>query len=248
MSNERLRAVLLEQGMTPEDLSKKIGVDKKTVERWVNEEGRKPYRRHMYKIAAAVGVDENYLWPGALSRKQVAEASASEVVAVYSHRAEVPRSVWERLFIEAEQEIGILAYAGLFLADDTAIQKLLADKAKAGVRIRILLGDPDSPEVARRGREEGVEPAMAAEVRRALLDYRQLRRMDGVELRLHRTTLYNSIYRADGQLLVNTHIYGIRAPQAPVWHLRKVAGAEIVSMYLDSFDQVWETATPAPEE
>jgi predicted nucleic acid-binding protein len=54
-----------------------------------------------------------------------------------------------------------------------------------------------------------------------------------------------SIYRADDQVLVNTHIQGLAAAQAPVWHLHKLAGGELTSLYLDSFERVWESATPA---
>ena len=56
--------------------------------------------------------------------------------------------------------------------------------------------------------------------------------------------MYNSIYRADDQLLVNTHIYGVMANNAPVFHLRKISGGEMASTYIDSFEQVWEGATP----
>jgi hypothetical protein len=59
--------------------------------------------------------------------------------------------------------------------------------------------------------------------------------------------LYNSIYRADDQVLVNTHVYGYPVPHAPVWHLRKVAGGELASIYLDSFEKVWESASPITE-
>ena len=41
--------------------------------------------------------------------------------------------------------------------------------------------------------------------------------------------LYNSIYVADDQVLVNTHVYGAPAAQAPVWHLHKLAGGELTS-------------------
>ena len=51
-----------------------------------------------------------------------------------------------------------------------------------------------------------------------------LRAVEGVEFRFHRTVLYNSIYVADDQVLVNTHVYGAAAAQAPVWHLHKLAG------------------------
>jgi hypothetical protein len=85
---------------------------------------------------------------------------------------------------------------------------------------------------------------MAAKIRNALVLYQPLRDLDGVEFRLHETVLYNSIYRADDQVLANTHIYGFTAAQAPVLHLRRVAGGSMVSTYLDSFERVWDGATP----
>ena len=141
-------------------------------------------------------LDEAYLWPGALSREQVAAASDSEVLSIYAHRSDVPRDVWERLFASAEREIGVLVYAGLFLAEDAAAKKVLAERARAGVRIRMLLGDPDSEPVAERGANEGVDDAMAAKIRNALALYRSLRGAQGVEFRFHQTILYNSIYVA----------------------------------------------------
>jgi transcriptional regulator with XRE-family HTH domain len=245
MPNERLRAALLQRGISATSLAEKLAVDHKTVERWVS--GRTPYRRHRFAIAEQLGVDEVYLWPEALSRDQVAAASASELVAVYPHRTEVPRDVWGRLFEEAETEIGVLVYSGLWLAEDSGVQRTLAEKARAGVRVRILLGDPASAEVAERGGDEGIGEAMAAKIRNALAMYRPLRSIDGAEIRFHSTVLYNSIYRADDQILVNTHLYGLPAAHAPVWHFRKVPGGEVTSAYLESFERVWEVAQSVPE-
>ena len=245
MGNERLRAALLQHGLSATALADKLGVDHKTVERWIG--GRTPYRRHRYAIATQLGLDEVYLWPGALSRDQVAIASENEIITVYPHRTEVPRDGWERLFASAEQDIGVLVYSGLFLAEESGVQRTLAEKARAGVRVRILLGDPASEQVAARSTDEGVEGMVAAKIHNALVLYRPLRKVDGVEVRFHRTVLYNSIYRADDQLLVNTHIYGCPAAHAPVWHLKKIPGGEIASIYLESFEHVWDTATPAPE-
>jgi transcriptional regulator with XRE-family HTH domain len=242
MPNERLRAALLERGLTPSTLGEQLGVDHKTVERWIA--GRVPYRKHRYEVASRLGMDEAYLWPGALSREQVAAASDSEVVAVYPHRTDVPRDTWGRLFDSAEHEIGVLVYSGLFLAEDSGIQKILAAKASAGARVRILLGDPASQQVADRGADEGVDDAMAAKIRNALMLYRPMIGTEGVEFRFHTTILYNSIYRGDDQMLVNTHVYGVTAARAPVWHLRKVAGGEITAVYLESFERVWEAAVP----
>jgi hypothetical protein len=56
--------------------------------------------------------------------------------------------------------------------------------------------------------------------------------------------LYNSIHRADDQLLVNTHIYGMMASNAPVFHLRKIPSGDMVSTYTESFERVWDGAKP----
>lgn len=48
----------------------------------------------------------------------------------------------------------------------------------------------------------------------ALTLYRPL---SNAEIKLHQVVLYNSIYRADDQLLVNQHAYGIPAAHSPVF-------------------------------
>jgi hypothetical protein len=107
-----------------------------------------------------------------------------------------------------------------------------------------VLGDPDSPHVLTRGQDEGIDEAMAAKIRNVLVLYRALRETEGVQFRLHSTVLYNSIYCADDELLVNPHVYGAAASQAPVMHLRRVVGGGMVKTYLDSFERVWSAARP----
>lgn len=243
MTNERLRTALLQRNATLEQLAEACGVDPKTAERWITV-GRVPYRRHRFAAAAFLGVDEVYLWPNALDTGQLADASESEILTVYPHRWTVPRDTWGHLFSSAEAEIAVLVYSGFFLADDPGLQQLLTKKATDGVRVRILLGDPDSAQVDLRGQDEGIDEAMAAKIRNVIVLYASLRRLDTVEIRLHDTVLYNSLYRADDELLVNPHVYGAPASQAPVLHLRKVSGGTMVNTYLDSFEKVWSQARP----
>ena len=243
MANERLRAALLERGVTPDDLAAAINVDVKTIERWITK-SRTPYRRLRYAAAAFLQMDETYLWPEALSAEQAAGASESEILNVFPHRSTVPNELWHRLFESAEEEIGVLVYSGLFVSEDMGIQRIFRNKADVGVRVRILLGDPKSEQVAQRGADEGVDEAMAGKIKNALVMYKPLRGIEGVEFRLHDKILYNSIYRADDQLLINTHIYGFTAAHAPVLHLRRVAGGSMVLNYLTSFERVWDSASP----
>src|SRR5579871_821411 len=231
MANERLRALLLERRVTTGKRAEAVQVDAKTVERWVVA-GRVPYRKHRYNVAAFFGVDESFIWPDALDHDQVTAASESEIVAVYPYRRAVPRDAWGHLFGQAEREIGILAYSCYFLAEDAGLRKIMADKARAGARVRILLGDPESPFVLERGQSEGIGDTMPAKVRSAITMFRLLESVPNVEIRLHGTILYNSIYRGDDQLFVNTHIYGVMANNAPFFHLRKIPGGAIATSYL----------------
>ena len=246
MANERLRALLLEQRLTTAKLAEAVQVDAKTVERWIVA-GRVPYRKHRYDVAAFFGVDESYIWPDALDHDQVLSASESEIVAVYPYRRAVPRDAWGHLFGQAEREIGILAYSCYFLAEDAGVRQLLAEKAESGVRVRILLGDPESPLVLERGQSEGIGDTMPAKVRSAITMFQSLQSVPNVEIRLHGTILYNSIYRGDDQVFVNTHIYGVMANNAPFFHLRKIPGGAMAVNYLESFERVWDEAEPLPE-
>ena len=88
-----------------------------------------------------------------------------------------------------------------------------------------------------------MDDAMPAKIHSALWLYRVLHMVENVEIRLHQTVLYNSIYRADDQLLVNQYAYGVPAPHTPTFNLRKLKGDNMFSGYLNSFEQIWSVAT-----
>jgi hypothetical protein len=242
--NERLCDALLRNGLDVDQVAKATGVDPKTVERWITK-GRVPYPRHRHAIAAMVRETENYLWPDAIAADRKAEIGGSEIVKVYPHRHAVPADLWTRLFDQAAEHIEVLVYSGMFLTDDSTLIKRLRQKAEQGTKIRLLLGDPTSREVIRRSTEEGIGKAtLAAKVRNALAFYRPLATVDGIEIRCHATTLYNSIYRFDDEMLVNTHVYGFAAGHAPLLHLRRLSGGDLFETYSESFDSVWTAAKP----
>ena len=238
--NEPLRRALLRARLREDDVAARLGVDPKTVRRWLN--GRVPYPHNRAAIAQLVGADQAELWPDA-GGLLAARTRPEELGTVYPHRWAVPREAWVRLFGSAEREIAILAYSALFLAEDAGILPILSDRARAGVSVRIALGDPDGPNVAERG-EEGIGDAMPAKIRNALTLYRPLGTVQNIEIRLHRTMLYSSIYRADNQLLVNQHAYGIPAAQAPIFGLSRTDSGDMATLYLDSFERVWASSTP----
>lgn len=245
MPNERLRAAILSSGLGIQRAAEGVGVDRKTVERWIS--GRLPYRRHQYALASLLGVDIPYLWPDSRPTEEVTAMGQAEVVAIYPHRSVVPSELWMEIFWGAQHDLDVLVFSGFWLSEDRGFHQLVEEKARAGISVRIALGDPECTEVAQRGEDEGIGTAMAAKVRNAILNYGKLPAIDGVEFRLHCTILYNSIYRADDEMLVNTHVHGVGAYLAPVIHLRRVPGADLFATYLESLDRVWDSARPLTE-
>ncbi|TCO61869.1 DUF5919 domain-containing protein [Actinocrispum wychmicini] len=243
MPNERLRDALFRRGLAPADVAAKIGVDYKTVERWITK-GRTPYAKHRHTISALVHESENYLWPDAIAPERVAEIAESEVVKIYPHRHALPREVWDTLLHNANDHIEILVYSGLFMTEDPKMIRRLRGKAMAGARIRILLGEPDSDEVEKRGNDENIGTGtMGAKVRNALAFFKAINGESGIEVRCHSTILYNSIYRFDQDMLVNTHVYGFMAAHAPVIHLRQLSSGSLFETYSESFESVWKGST-----
>jgi hypothetical protein len=170
----------------------------------------------------------------------LADQGVGQVVAFYPHRADTPKRLWMDLLVSAQENIDLFANASLFLPEENPESiEILKKKATEGARVRILLGDPDHPAMELRGREERLFAAIPGRIRMALAYYRPLVDVEGIEFRLHGTSLYNSIFRYDDQMLVNQHIYGTYGYMAPILHLRKVAGADLFDTYMKSFELIW---------
>lgn len=247
MANERLRAVMAAGGWTYAALAQKAEVDPKSVERWVNL-GRTPRRATAMLAAQTLGEDVHALWP-ALRQARAARAVSPELVALYEQRADLPVSARVDLMAQARERIDILVYAAIFLHEAyPRLNDLLKERAAVGCQVRIALGAADSENVRQRGEEERFGHGIESRCRLALMHYRPLLGTPGIEIRTHGTTLYNSLYRADDQLMVNAHVWGVNAYGAPVWHLHRNSDGGMFDTYTESFDAVWATATPVRED
>jgi transcriptional regulator with XRE-family HTH domain len=225
--NETFCRALLQAGLTEDDIAARLGVDPKTVRRWI--EGHAlPYRRHRWAVAALLNTAETDLWPHLRSNRP----RPAEVVAVYPRLAAVPSGAWLNLVRSAQHEIDLLDHQEQSLIDDHDVVDVLAGRADAGVDVRICLGGLDSD----------------ADERRALARYAPLRDYGEVSIRLHRGVLYNLIYRADGQMFVVQCAYGIGIAEAPVLHLERTDGGEMFGTYTESFERVWAEAEPEGPE
>jgi transcriptional regulator with XRE-family HTH domain len=224
--NENLHRALLRARLSDEDVAARLEVDPKTVRRWL--EGRTPYLRHRWALAGLLDLDEANLWP----QPRTTRPLPSEVRTIYPHRDGVPREVWLDLLRSAERVIDILDSSSLFLTADPEIFATLTNRARAGVQERICLADPDRP-----GASDGADHG-----RKAQSQYKDLRQVHTIQIRLHRIPLNNTIYRTDDELLVSHQAFGIPISQTPVLRLHRTDDSDMVARYLESFDRIWANA------
>ncbi|GAA2624634.1 helix-turn-helix domain-containing protein [Paractinoplanes durhamensis] len=245
LPNEQLRTLMLQRGISAEELAAKCGIDTKSVERWLSH-GRVPHRQNRWTAAKLLDADETYLWPSILARGVRGRAGGrAELIELYPDRASVPRETWLRLLGEAQTNVDVLVNAGSFFTQvQPRIVEDLAERAREGVRARLCFGDPASTAVAVRDAEEGLAGTLAAQIQASLIQYRGLLEVDGVEIRLHGTTLYHSIFRYDDQLVVNPHVYGSPSSLNPALRLQKIDGGLLFDLYCSAFERIWDVSVP----
>lgn len=245
MPNERLRTTLLESDYNERALADELGLDPKSIQRWITRDVT-PRRTTAHRAAKLLGVPPSWLWPELEQERE--SASSAEIVTLYPHRSEVPRHLWLDLLANATQRVWLYANASLFLPEDNPESiGLIQRKSENGTEVRILMADPDSPQCITRGIEEQLFDAIPARVRMALSYYSPLADTPGIDFRLQKETLYNSIFVYDDEMLINQHVYGMYGYMAPILHLRRMQGGDFFDMYIRSFERVWEVSSPIQE-
>ena len=136
-----------------------------------------------YRVAAIVGEDDSYLWPQASDHANLAGA---ELVSTWPRRSRVPRALWVELLRECTHSFDLLAFAGLFLTEEHPQWiPLLDEKARAGVRVRLLIGDPVGQQLNARDEEHRIGGGVRGRVDAVISHYAPL--ADLVEIRGHDT-------------------------------------------------------------
>lgn len=245
--NEVFCQAMEKAGLSIEALAEAVGTTPKSVWRW--RQGVVPRRVDLKaNVVRALGVEAEVLWPtdSLIAAAETPDAS-EEIVTAWAHRSDAPRDTWWLVLHRADRHIDLLGYALQFLPEDNpSLDRLLLARAARGSSVRICLADPDSRCVAERDHEEGLGGTLAARIRTTVDHFRPLFNVEGIDLRYHRTPMYNSVIRADDQMLVTPHLYGLKGYKAPLMLLRRLHEDCIFDNLIHHFDRVWATATPMP--
>lgn len=244
MRNERLAAAIRDAGMSVEDMASDIPIHPKTVKQWING-SRLPHEANRQRASAVLRQPEGYLFPEVMDAARSASAMASEFVQIHPSRASIHGPFLGERIDSATTKIDLMAYGGSFLYDTVPhfAQRVQA-RARAGVAVRLLLGDPDSEAVRLRGQQEGLEQLVINRCRHAWHQVGPLVDSPGITAARHGETLYNSIFRFDDLMFVNAHMFGSPAADNPVIELQRLEGGVMFDRYVRSFDATWSAAKP----
>jgi transcriptional regulator with XRE-family HTH domain len=227
-------------GLSIEALAEAVGTTPKSVWRW--RQGVVPRRVDLKaNVVRVLGVEAERLWPSqiGLVAPELPDAT-DEIVTAWAHRSDAPRDTWWLVLHPAERHIDLLGYALQFLPEDNpSLDRLLMARARQGCSVRIALADPDSRYVAERDHEEGLGGTFPARIRTTVDHFRPLFAVDGIDLRYHRSPMYNSVIRADDQMLVTPHLYGLKGYKAPLILFRRVREDGIFDNVTAHFERLY---------
>lgn len=230
--NEVLRRAMYDAGLTELDLSVELSVDPKTVRNWMR--GQVPHPGRRASLERLLGVEAGVVWPELDSSVRIGDRPA-ELAAVYPRRDLLKLQDWLELFGRARSRIHLLTASASFLLNDAQMIRLLERKCADGVRISFALAVPNDGETR-------TDDSVSGPLRETLGLVQPLARFDQFQLRLHRDVVYSSLYRADDDLIVNQHAYGVPAAESPVFHYRRSESNEIFDAYEASLETIWSSA------
>lgn len=248
-----LRSVISHAGVDPEQLADAVGVDTKTVERWLT--GRVPYARHRRAVARALNSTEHELWPDTTppppptqpDPEPHTETALGDVVSSHAHASDpdVPDPV--ALITRAEHRIDLLGNLLTDFLSRPGFTELLDAKAVAGCQIQIFLLDPELVRQLALAEHPPNQPEPPYWKNPAVLGSLNAQRSHGyIDDLLHHPTVHayhhplaggNAIIRADERMLVYLALPWCEASDYPVLHLQRRGPDGLFDRYLKLLEQ-----------
>ena len=224
MSLVTLRARLGEAGLTVEEFADIVGVDPKTVQRWLD--GRTPYRRHRATIARALDTSEHELWPDSIPAGDPANVSQEtrsrgDVVASWGTADEDTAPDPGELLVADAGPVDVLDPGRRLLVDDRLIAALIEAAGESSL-VRVLVDLP--------GRE--LVPLIG---------------VAHVELRVIDDATGPGLLRAGGRMLAFLDLPGALDQARPLLELRATSEAGLFARYLDHVNDLWDQADETVE-
>ncbi|MER0243027.1 XRE family transcriptional regulator [Streptomyces sp. HSW2009] len=188
-------------------------------------------------------------WPTAV-RGALKTGSDREVVAVYPYRSACPSTVWTELISQAHEDIALAGFTNYFLwTQQPHFARTITDKARAGCRVRFLLGDPES--VTTRQREDVEKSALtvSTRIRISIAELDKLRE-SGIEARFSSAAdapshLALSVFRFDSTALVTPHLASGVGHDSPLLHLRRTGPGGMFDRFCQHhLEELWERSRP----
>ncbi|HEV2372368.1 MAG TPA: DUF5919 domain-containing protein [Streptosporangiaceae bacterium] len=240
MANVALRQAMSDAKMSAQALARRVGVDEKTVTRWVAQDGRTPHPRHRWATSEALGVDEAVLWPEAV-RAAVKTGPDREIAAVYPHRSACPASLWRKLITTATREVTLAGYTNYFLwIEQPNLAAALRRKAGQGCRVRFLVGDPDSEVTRRREEIEATSLTVSTRIAVTMEQLERLRGTEGIEARFSDRHIALSVFTFDHDMIVTPHLSSLLGHDSPAFHLRRHQDDGVFDRFAGHVQALWD--------
>lgn len=230
--------------MTPGRLARTVGVDPKTVGRWIAHPERVPHGRTRAEVCRALGVSERVLWPRAV-RSAVKVGADREIVTAYPYRNACPTAVWSDLIDRAAQRIHFAGYTNYFVwQEHPKLRERLAAKSEAGCDVRFLIGDPESEVTRRREEIEAVPLTVGTRIRITLDELSRIPESAGIQARHSDGHIALSVFTFDDEMLVTPHLASLLGHESPMLHLRRLTEDGLFDRFAAHVEALWEQARP----
>jgi len=235
--------------LSPRQLAVRVGVSGKTVERWVADAELIPHARNREDACTALGVEEEMLWPKAVTDR-IKTGGDREIVRSYPFRSSCPSTVWADLVANSTEDLFFAGYTNYFLwLEQPAFVSTLRAKLDRGCRVRFLLGDPDGEVTRNREQIEDVALTVSTRIRITLEHLGKLGPHDGLEARYSApgdatNHVSLSVFRFDNDALVTPHLARLVGHDSPLLHVRKHDDVGMFARFADHAEELWSRGVP----
>lgn len=201
-------------------------------------------------MSGYLGESEEMLWPKVV-RAAVKTGPDREVLAVYPYRSACPKAVWAELISRAKAEIFFAGYTNYFVfLDHPHFHLTLREKLEQGVRVRFLMGDPESETTRAREEVEDVALSVSTRIRITQENLARVGGHDGLEVRYSASEdatnhVGLSVFRFDEDALVTPHLARLVGHDSPMMHLRRRDDHGMFDRFAEHAEELWSRGQQA---